>query len=106
MVKTKRLIKHQFRCSKFRFNLGDGSWGTTLAKILGDNGKETLVWAYEPDVVAEINEDHANERFVPGARLDPRVRATTELEEVCRACQLILMVVPSPTVLSTAIAPL
>ena len=75
--------------------VGAGSWGTTLAKILGDNGKETLVWAYEPEVVAEINEDHANERFVPGARLEPCVRATTELEQVCRSCQLILMVVPS-----------
>ena len=46
--------------------IGAGSWGTTLAKILGDNGQQTLVWAHEPEVVEEINEHNANERFVPG----------------------------------------
>ncbi len=75
--------------------IGAGSWGTTLAKILGDNGTDTLVWAFEPEVVKEINKKHSNKRYVPGAKLAKSVRATGDLAEVCNACQLILMVVPS-----------
>ncbi len=75
--------------------IGAGSWGTTLAKILGENGNETIVWAFEPEVVEEINGAHTNERYVPEAKLVENVRATTDLQEVCEQCPLILMVVPS-----------
>jgi glycerol-3-phosphate dehydrogenase (NAD(P)+) len=75
--------------------VGAGSWGTTLAKILGDNGQQTLVWAREPEVVEEINERHSNERFVPGAELAACVTATGDLQEICERCGFMLMVVPS-----------
>jgi glycerol-3-phosphate dehydrogenase (NAD(P)+) len=75
--------------------VGAGSWGTTLAKILGENGQQTLVWAFEPEVVAEINEQHTNERYVPGARLAEQVTSTGDLQEICERCGFLLMVVPS-----------
>jgi len=75
--------------------VGAGSWGTTLAKILGENGQPTLVWAHEPEVVEEINTSRSNERYVPGATLAPQVRATGELQEICARCDFMLMVVPS-----------
>jgi glycerol-3-phosphate dehydrogenase (NAD(P)+) len=75
--------------------VGAGSWGTTLAKILGDNGQQTLVWAREPEVVEEINERHSNERFVPGAELAPVVSATNDVQQICERCGFMLMVVPS-----------
>ena len=42
--------------------VGAGSWGTTLAKILGENGHPTLVWAFESEVRDQINHEHRNER--------------------------------------------
>ncbi len=75
--------------------IGAGSWGTTLAKILGENGKETLLWARSSKVVKEINKKHSNERYVPGAHLAKEVWATEDIQEVCEQCKLILMVVPS-----------
>ena len=75
--------------------IGAGSWGTTLAKILGENNPHTLVWAFEEEVCAEINEQHSNERYVPGARLPDSVEATGDLQRVCESCDFFLVVVPS-----------
>jgi glycerol-3-phosphate dehydrogenase (NAD(P)+) len=75
--------------------VGAGSWGTTLAKILGENGKETLLWAREEEVWREINEAHTNSRFLPGHELPQVVEATGDLERICTSCDLLLMVVPS-----------
>jgi glycerol-3-phosphate dehydrogenase (NAD(P)+) len=75
--------------------VGAGSWGTTLAKILGENGHRTLVWAFEKEVCDEINSEHRNSRYVPGAELSERVIATSDVCQVCDECTFMLMVVPS-----------
>lgn len=75
--------------------VGAGSWGTTLAKILGDNGNETLLWARHDELCREINAAHENGRYLPGARLPRELTAESDLERVCRSCELVLLVVPS-----------
>ncbi len=75
--------------------VGAGSWGTTLAKIAGENGHETLLWARSAELCRELNEAHSNERYLPGHRLPDRVRAVNELSSICERCRLILLVVPS-----------
>jgi glycerol-3-phosphate dehydrogenase (NAD(P)+) len=75
--------------------VGAGSWGTTLAKILGDNARSTLLWARSVELCREINETRVNQRYLPGARLAETVTATPDLQRVCTSCELILLVVPS-----------
>jgi len=75
--------------------VGAGSWGTTIAKIVGENDKPTLLWAREPEVCAEVNSSHRNNVFLPGYELPARVEATGDLGQICERCDLILMVVPS-----------
>jgi len=75
--------------------VGAGSWGTTLARILGDNGHQTLVWAFEQEVCDEINAQHTNSRYVPEMVLPGTVRATGDLQQICERCQFMLMVIPS-----------
>jgi glycerol-3-phosphate dehydrogenase (NAD(P)+) len=75
--------------------VGAGSWGTTLAKILGENQRPTLLWAREPEVRESIRTEHENKLFLPGYRLPDTVSVTGELAEVCERCDLIFMVVPS-----------
>ncbi|MCA9672209.1 MAG: NAD(P)-dependent glycerol-3-phosphate dehydrogenase [Myxococcales bacterium] len=75
--------------------VGSGSWGTTIAKILGDNNVPTLLWARREDACREINETRQNEKYLPGARLGESIRATHDLQEVCERCKAIVMVVPS-----------
>lgn len=75
--------------------IGAGSWGTTLARILGDNGRRTLLWARREDLCREINESRENRDYLPGAELAPCVEATHDLQRVCDTCKLMLLVVPS-----------
>ncbi|MEZ4511114.1 MAG: NAD(P)H-dependent glycerol-3-phosphate dehydrogenase [Chloroflexota bacterium] len=74
--------------------LGGGSWGTTVASLLSRNAP-TLMWARNEETVREINENHSNERYLPGARLYPALRATSSVEEAVRAADVVVMGVPS-----------
>lgn len=75
--------------------IGSGAWGTALGQLMADNGAEVIAWAYEPEVVEEINVEHENRTFLPGVTLPPSYRATGDLEEAIRGRDLILVVVPS-----------
>src|SRR5262245_52685194 len=40
--------------------VGGGAWGTALADTMQRAGRRTVLWAREPEVVAEINAQHTN----------------------------------------------
>jgi glycerol-3-phosphate dehydrogenase (NAD(P)+) len=75
--------------------VGAGAWGSALAHLLAENGAETSIWAFEPDVVASINNCHENPRFLPGARLSSMVRATGGLGEALGGASLVVYATPS-----------
>ncbi len=74
--------------------IGGGSWGTALASRLAANGHDTLLWAYEPELVAEINSSHTNTPYLPGINLDPKLISTGNLREAVRDRGIILLVTP------------
>jgi glycerol-3-phosphate dehydrogenase (NAD(P)+) len=74
--------------------IGGGAWGTALAQVAACNGRETLLWALEPDVVEAVNTRHENPVFLPGLPLDPAIRATANLAEL-DACDAWLVVTPA-----------
>jgi len=74
--------------------IGAGAWGTALAQVAAADGRETLLWAREPDVVAAINATQENPAYLPGVPLSPAVRATNALEELA-ACDALLVVTPA-----------
>ena len=74
--------------------LGGGSWGTTVASLVARNAPITL-WARNADTVDEINRDHTNEKYLPGARLPQRLVATADLEEAVANMDVIVMGIPS-----------
>ena len=82
--------------------IGAGNWGTTLAKVLGDNDKRTLLWARRDDLCREINETRQNSKYLPGFSLGPSVEATSDLERICKSTSLLIAVVPSHTMRETA----
>jgi glycerol-3-phosphate dehydrogenase (NAD(P)+) len=74
--------------------LGAGSWGTTVAALVAERN-DTVLWARDPQVAAEIREQHTNERYLAGFTLPTHLDATDDLERaVCRA-ELLVMGVPS-----------
>ncbi len=74
--------------------LGGGSWGTTVAALIARNAPITL-WARDPDTVDEINTRHTNEKYLPGAALPKRLRATTDMEAAVAPMDVIVMAIPS-----------
>ena len=83
--------------------IGGGAWGTALAQTMRLAGRDTLLWAREPEVVAEINTGHANTPFLPGVALDAGLRATAELGEIAGQ-DVVLMVAPAQHLRATAAA--
>ena len=88
--------------------IGGGAWGSALALTARRAGRDVVLWAREPDVAAAINRDHANPLFLPGVTLDPAIGATTELGQVVRAADALLLVAPAQHLraLAAALAPL
>jgi glycerol-3-phosphate dehydrogenase (NAD(P)+) len=60
------------------------------------------IWARSAETVEEINAKHTNERYLPGARLTPGLRATTSIEEAVRSADVVVMGVPSQAMRDTA----
>ncbi|MBL9096419.1 MAG: NAD(P)H-dependent glycerol-3-phosphate dehydrogenase [Alphaproteobacteria bacterium] len=81
--------------------LGGGSWGSTVASLVARNVPATI-WARSAETVDEINAKHTNERYLPGARLTPALRATTSIEEAVRGADVVVMGVPSQAMRDTA----
>ena len=80
--------------------LGAGSWGTTLADLLSRLGHEVELWAYEPEVVEQINGGHENVLFLKGCGLHPALRAVRDAGAVVAGKDLVLSAVPSHAVRS------
>ena len=75
--------------------VGGGAWGTALGHVLGRAGHEVVLWAREPDVVEHVNRIHANPRFLPGARLDERVRASGDVAGAVAEADCVVYATPS-----------
>ncbi|MBK7170087.1 MAG: NAD(P)H-dependent glycerol-3-phosphate dehydrogenase [Gammaproteobacteria bacterium] len=74
--------------------LGAGSWGTTFAVLASRNARVSL-WSRDPRIAAQIHSGRANERYLPGIKLPPRLRADASLETVVAQADVIVMAVPS-----------
>ena len=61
--------------------IGAGAWGTALAQMLSSDGREVVLWAYEPELIEAINADHRNPLYLPDAALNPTIRATGDLAD-------------------------
>ncbi len=80
--------------------IGAGAWGTALAHLMAAKGDEVRLWAFEPEVVAEINDHHENKTYLPDAELPDNLTATNDLAEALSDRELVLSVVPSHVVRS------
>ena len=74
--------------------IGGGSWGTALANRLAENGHDVCLWAYEPELVREINLAHVNTLFLPGIPLHPTLACTGSIQEAVTGRGIVLLVTP------------
>jgi glycerol-3-phosphate dehydrogenase (NAD(P)+) len=75
--------------------LGAGSWGTALAIVLADNGHNVRLWGRREEQVLEINEEHRNEKYLPGVVLPENIKASVKLEECIEGTDILVLVTPT-----------
>ena len=74
--------------------LGGGSWGTTVASVVARN-TDVCLWARDAEAVEQINREHRNEKYLPGAKLPEGLRATADLGECVAGADVLIMGIPS-----------
>lgn len=74
--------------------VGAGAWGTALAQVLSEGQDKLLLWAREPEIVDQINQQHENRSFLPGHQLRDTIQATQDWDAMA-ACDVLLMVTPA-----------
>ena len=72
--------------------VGAGSWGTALAIALAPRFERVELWGRDVALVAAMNRERENSRYLAGFALPANVQATTSLES---AADFVLNVVPS-----------
>ncbi len=75
--------------------LGGGSFGTAMAKVLGENGHRVHFWMRDPEQVKEVSETRINSRYMPGIRLDGDIRPTCDLAEAVSQAEIVFVAIPS-----------
>ena len=75
--------------------VGAGAWGTALADLVARNGHRSVLWARETDVVADVNANHTNSRFLKGVALSESLTATDDLAAAVKDASTITFVAPS-----------
>jgi glycerol-3-phosphate dehydrogenase (NAD(P)+) len=75
--------------------LGAGSWGTTFAQVLRDADTEAVVLGSRPELVKAITERHENPDYLPGIKLDPELRATTDPAAALDGADIVVLAIPA-----------
>jgi glycerol-3-phosphate dehydrogenase (NAD(P)+) len=83
--------------------IGAGAWGTALASVMANVHGKALIQAREADVVGAINDSHENSIYLPGTRLSPSIKATSELAAMAD-CAVLLLVTPAQHLRATLAA--
>lgn len=75
--------------------LGAGAWGTALAHLAAENGKNVVLWAREPEVIEEIKTKRRNSLFLPDVVLHENILPTGDQIQAVSKAEAVLMVIPA-----------
>lgn len=76
--------------------IGNGSWGTAIAKILTDNGNNIYWWVRTEEAVDHLQERYHNPNYLTSVRFLPEtILPTNNLQEVLEQCDTVIVCTPS-----------
>lgn len=76
--------------------VGNGSWGTAIAKILTDNGHTIHWWVRNEEAVQHLQNRHHNPHYLTSVRFMPEtIIPTGNLQHVLEQCDTVIVCVPS-----------
>ncbi|GAB7079082.1 NAD(P)H-dependent glycerol-3-phosphate dehydrogenase [Megalodesulfovibrio paquesii] len=74
--------------------LGGGSWGTALAGLFAEQGRETTLWLREPELAARIRTTRINDAYLPGIVLPEALRVEHDLPRALAGSGVLVLAVP------------
>jgi glycerol-3-phosphate dehydrogenase (NAD(P)+) len=76
--------------------IGNGSWGTALAKILTDNGHAILWWVRNAEAINYLATRHHNPHYLTSVSFIPEtITPTNDLAAMLHKCDTVIVAVPS-----------
>jgi glycerol-3-phosphate dehydrogenase (NAD(P)+) len=75
--------------------LGSGSWGTTLALVLNENGHHVSCWAYEKEVIEDVHLHQENSKFLPGIKIPHSIHFTNDLARSIMDAEIVIIAIPT-----------
>lgn len=75
--------------------IGAGSWGTAIANVLADNEHNIKISSIEPDIIEEINNRSTTNKYLPGVKLSPNLKAIASYANYIKECDFVFVVVPA-----------
>lgn len=82
--------------------LGAGSWGSTLANMLTENGHQVVLWSRDKDQVKQLNEEHINPHYMKDLVYSSDLVATTDMKLAVKGAKVVLIVIPTKGIRSVA----
>ena len=74
--------------------IGAGAWGTSIANLIANNKKGTVyLWAYEKEVVDQINTKKVNNFYLPKIKLNKYIQAINNFKNI--KANYVFIAVPS-----------
>ena len=80
--------------SKVAF-LGGGSFGTSLAILLGNKGNDVSIYDRDILVVNDINKNRKNDRYIKGLQIPKNVTAYNDVDEALEDVEYVVLALPS-----------
>ena len=76
--------------------IGNGSWGTALAKILTDNGNTINWWVRNEEAISYLQSRQHNPHYLTSVRFMPdSIMPTKDLAGMLQICDTVIVAVPS-----------
>ncbi|MFZ2553580.1 NAD(P)H-dependent glycerol-3-phosphate dehydrogenase [Psychrobacter urativorans] len=75
--------------------LGGGSFGTAMANLAARNGCDTTLWVRDKRIVKSMAKLRMNKKYLPGFKLDDRLKFNHDLAAAVKDKDIIFLAVPS-----------
>lgn len=82
--------------------IGSGSWGCAVAIMLANAKHDVYLWSWQQEETDRLNRDRENKLTLPGVKFPESIICSNDISECVRNCGLVIVVVPSPAIRSTA----
>lgn len=75
--------------------LGAGSWGTTLAILLFNNGHDVTLWEFKKSYAKTMRKSRENKVYLPGVKIPDDIIIETSITDACKGAHMLILSTPT-----------